>query len=296
MKVFFSLHLFLVINLFGQNYNPYDFFPSSVGNVWDYSNNHRVTILRDSISIDNSRFLWVPNYDAPYYKIDTSFNVYLDPIGGVVGPGLNWLYFKLDSDSGDYWIVKTRIYTNGTDTVYVYKLAEVREIYQGIFYDHVTTFKKIIFYQEQQDSVVNLLSWPEFSITLGNGLGEVVYFREEGGPLVMLLGCIINGDTIGVIMSSDSEKNLLHSFSLYQNYPNPFNSTTIIQYRTKEYEKVILKIFSPLGEELKTLIDEFQPAGTYQTRFVADELPGGVYIYRLTIGNQTLSKKMLLIK
>ncbi len=277
-----------------QTIDPYKFFPSSVGNVWEYSNGQKTGILRDSIGQDSAKYLWVPNYTPPLYKVDTLFNVFWDPVGGIFGPGANWLYFKLNSDSSNYWIVDIH---HIVDTFYVYKLAKVMSIYEGYFYDRFTTFKEITFYQDQSDSVINEFSWPDFTITLAYGIGEVLYVDEEGsGPPVSLLGCIIDGDTIGVITSAEDKQNIVNLFELFQNYPNPFNPTTTIKFSISEPQKVKLTVYSLLGEEIKVLIDEYKSTGTYSIVFSANDLPSGVYIYTIVAGNKTSSKKLILLK
>ena len=83
---------------------------------------------------------------------------------------------------------------------------------------------------------------------------------------------------------------------LYDNYPNPFNPSTIIKYSLKDEGRVTVKIFNTLGEEIRTLVDEIKPSGNYNLEFNANNLPSGVYIYRLQSGEFVSSKKMLLIK
>jgi len=59
---------------------------------------------------------------------------------------------------------------------------------------------------------------------------------------------------------------------------------------------VSLKIYDVLGKEVTTLVNErFQP-GTYQVSFDGSGLPSGVYFYRLTAGEFTAVKKMVLIR
>lgn len=83
---------------------------------------------------------------------------------------------------------------------------------------------------------------------------------------------------------------------LFDNYPNPFNPSTIIKYLLKNDGRVTVKIFNSLGEELRTLVDEIKSAGNYEVAFRANNLPSGVYIYRMQSGGFVSSKKMLLIK
>ena len=83
---------------------------------------------------------------------------------------------------------------------------------------------------------------------------------------------------------------------LLTNYPNPFNPSTRISYSLQKEGKVSIKIYNTLGQEVKTLVDEIKPAGSYEAVFNAAELPSGIYIYRMQSGEYVASKKMLLIK
>ena len=85
-------------------------------------------------------------------------------------------------------------------------------------------------------------------------------------------------------------------FSLGQNYPNPFNPTTNFEYRIANVEFVSLKIYDVLGREVATLVNEQKPAGEYNVTWDATALPSGVYIYKLSAGNFTEQKKLLLLK
>lgn len=95
--------------------------------------------------------------------------------------------------------------------------------------------------------------------------------------------------------SIDSEsKNI--DFRLNQNYPNPFNPSTTITYSISEQANVSLKIFDVLGEEVKVLLNERKPKGSYQIEFDASTLPSGIYFYRLQSGDYLETKKLVLIK
>ncbi len=86
-------------------------------------------------------------------------------------------------------------------------------------------------------------------------------------------------------------------FYLSQNYPNPFNPSTTIQFGLNKQTEVSLKIYDILGREIASLINsEVKSAGTYEVTFNASVLASGTYIYKLTANNQTISKKMNLIK
>ena len=104
------------------------------------------------------------------------------------------------------------------------------------------------------------------------------------------------------IISNIEESNLLPTeFILYQNYPNPFNPSTSIKYSIPHKEKetyVSLKIYDLLGNEIATLVNEYQKPGTYNYQFSVNnfKLSSGVYFYRLQTNNFVQTKKMVIIK
>ena len=86
-------------------------------------------------------------------------------------------------------------------------------------------------------------------------------------------------------------------FQLYQNYPNPFNPSTSIKYAIDSRQFVTLKIFNSLGEELETLINEYQGAGVYSKLYVVNsKLSSGVYFYSLSTNDFSITKSMVLLK
>ena len=85
-------------------------------------------------------------------------------------------------------------------------------------------------------------------------------------------------------------------FYLYQNYPNPFNPTTKISYQIPEPSFVTLKVYDMLGNEIKTLVNEEKPAGSYRVEFNGRELPSGIYVYKIQAGFFSQTKKMILLK
>ncbi|MEW6701134.1 MAG: T9SS type A sorting domain-containing protein [Bacteroidota bacterium] len=91
------------------------------------------------------------------------------------------------------------------------------------------------------------------------------------------------------------------SFSLAQNYPNPFNPSTNISYRLQGTSYTTLRVYDMLGREVATLVNEEQPAGTYQivwngTDNFGNKVTSGVYIYRLQAGSFSQTKKLVLMK
>jgi pectate lyase len=87
-----------------------------------------------------------------------------------------------------------------------------------------------------------------------------------------------------------------YRFRLSQNYPNPFNPSTDIVFTMQYSGNIILKVFNVLGNEVAVLVNERRMAGEYHEAFNATGLPSGVYFYKLTAGNFSETKKMLLLK
>ena len=98
----------------------------------------------------------------------------------------------------------------------------------------------------------------------------------------------------------------IEDFKLYQNFPNPFNPSTKIKYTISKTGFVNLKVFNILGQEISTLVNGEQSAGTYEVEFSFNsgsiydgnlvKIANGIYLYRLTAGNFSSTKKMILLK
>jgi hypothetical protein len=86
------------------------------------------------------------------------------------------------------------------------------------------------------------------------------------------------------------------TIQLQQNYPNPFNPNTTIKYQLGNDGFVNLKVFNSLGEQVAEPVNQFQKGGSHQLIFEAKDLPSGIYVYQLSSGNYTESKKMILLR
>ncbi len=86
------------------------------------------------------------------------------------------------------------------------------------------------------------------------------------------------------------------SFELFQNYPNPFNPTTNIKFKVPSSNVVSLRVYDLLGREVATLLNEVKAPGTYEVKLDGTGIASGVYLYRLTAGNQSVVRKMILMK
>jgi hypothetical protein len=293
----FAAFLFLILsqNLFAQEPDPESFFPHAVGNVWEYDTPtgiQKFEILSDSIDPNHNIFIYLNRY--PSYKIDTNNNVYrLSSLSQNM-----WLDYKLAADSADYWLV---------DSI-TYWFARVSNVYSIAFGGKERIIKEIE-YGISLGSVFDPNYFWVYTIeTLAEGIGLVYKWNEEDpqGPQKVLLGCVIDGDTLGVLTSIEDNFKLPDVFLLSQNYPNPFNPTTTIKYSIPSYKNpfqggargglVTLKIYDILGNEVAVLVNEEKSPGEYEVIFNASNLSSGVYYYKLTAGDFTNVKKLMLLK
>jgi hypothetical protein len=94
----------------------------------------------------------------------------------------------------------------------------------------------------------------------------------------------------------ENEGGMPTAYNLGQNYPNPFNPSTRIDYSVAISGNVNISVYSITGEKVTTLVNEYLPAGRYTVDFVADNITSGVYLYKITSGNFSLAKKMIVMK
>lgn len=85
-------------------------------------------------------------------------------------------------------------------------------------------------------------------------------------------------------------------YDLHQNYPNPFNPSTTIEFSLPEAGFATLAVYDILGRQIATLVSGELSAGKHTYHWDSGEWASGVYLYRLSAGNTTLTRKMQIIK
>ncbi|OQX83551.1 hypothetical protein B6D60_10325, partial [candidate division KSB1 bacterium 4484_87] len=99
----------------------------------------------------------------------------------------------------------------------------------------------------------------------------------------------------------EADGSIPKKFSLSQNYPNPFNMETDIQYELPEAIQVNLTIYNAMGQKVKTLVSQKQEAGKYVAHWngrdaAGNDLPSGIYVYKLRTAKFFDAKKLILVK
>ncbi|MBI5663026.1 MAG: T9SS type A sorting domain-containing protein [Ignavibacterium album] len=135
---------------------------------------------------------------------------------------------------------------------------------------------------------------------------EDMYQCSGTGNFDITANAILQGvmDYMNIPTSVDYKNEFVSkNFMLEQNYPNPFNPTTKIRFTIpaltpslSQRERVILKVYDILGNEVATLVNEEKEPGYYEVEFNAEQLSSGIYFYRLQVGNYTQTKKMILLR
>jgi len=108
--------------------------------------------------------------------------------------------------------------------------------------------------------------------------------------------------TVDLTTITAVEDEVIYEFALEQNYPNPFNPSTTIKFTIfqdvrREMQDVKLIVFDMLGRTVEVLVDGVMNAGYHEVVFNASNLTSGMYLNRISIGNEFNSvRKMKLVK
>jgi hypothetical protein len=120
--------------------------------------------------------------------------------------------------------------------------------------------------------------------------------KPDGSPSWVKLTPVTRGATNGIATAVNEEQTLVSSFALNQNYPNPFNPTTIVSYELPVASSVRLVVFDLLGREVATLVNGLEQPGLHSVQFNAAHLSSGVYLYRLSAGTFSATRKLMLVR
>jgi hypothetical protein len=103
-------------------------------------------------------------------------------------------------------------------------------------------------------------------------------------------------DVTGPMGISGISSSVPDKFKLYQNYPNPFNPYTTIEFDIIKRGNVRIVLYDILGKEVKTIVNEVVEPGKYRVTYSAENLASGLYFYKMTSGDFTDVKRMVIMK
>ena len=98
------------------------------------------------------------------------------------------------------------------------------------------------------------------------------------------------------ITSSDHTGSLKRSSSVFRAYPNPFHRETTFYYVLHEPARITLKLFNLGGQEIRTIVSEYQQKGNYRVVWNAEGLSGGIYFYRFEVNDRLETGKLILLR
>ncbi|NCS87763.1 MAG: hypothetical protein CO127_08475 [Ignavibacteria bacterium CG_4_9_14_3_um_filter_36_18] len=135
-------------------------------------------------------------------------------------------------------------------------------------------------------------------IQLQDAGGKIVNVSLSSGEELTIANNLVNKL---VILSGEVTATLPIEYALEQNYPNPFNPSTSVQFLVPKEGLVTIKVYDMLGQEVATLFSGNAQGGTYTSNWNGKDNSGnfvssGTYIYRMTVGDFTQSRKMLFLK
>jgi hypothetical protein len=268
-------------------------------------------------------------FNLPEQNIGSEFDILVDVSGGIFGLPLTFIIFEgSNSPGGGQLVFQGNILVNANILSITFPLSAINDDpnmlvagFTGHIDPNVGNITSIDYLPDVGNGTIGVnpfedLPWLALSLAGGtlfggesdlvtvtfdtNNLGKSgvfsgIIFITSNDPdetVVAIPVTLLTEPVIGI----DDNSFVPEVFALEQNYPNPFNPSTKIKYAISSRQYATLKVYDVLGSEIATIVNEEKPVGNYEIEFDATGLPSGVYIYRLTAGSFTNSKKMILLR
>lgn len=278
----------------------YLIFSTNLGNTWD-----TMSVIKQN-----------PFGDFVLFNID---NIVVSGGWGLPNTG----YVRQSSDSGLTW--KTIVDDNGLSLAFsefyttslgyfVLGYGEDPTIYNTVFYNPILDMSIIessgsffgalfengeylkigsasALVKAQADSSYYLGSWNPGNIKIKRFTltsKENSWILSDSGRLFQRIDYLVHVNDIHSKLSPNEFRIV--------NFPNPFNPATKLSYRLPRSGVTRLTVYDLLGREVATLVDAHQPPGEYAVDFNGSGLSSGLYLYRLTSGEFTAQRTMMLLK
>jgi hypothetical protein len=278
--IIFVIQILIAENTFplSPTFNP-GLIPYSQGGVLEFSSE---SVERFGLSLQNSDSLVLKNYSGLPLKA-LQFKIIIGKDGGKLnfksitrGSSIPESSFLLD-----YEVHEGQLQSDGSsiDVVSVVLLGWGEKVLLpgethyiiSINYDVVDIENDSSYTNLSLNDVLGATSTPVQDANIIAGEDETIYLRKPS---------VVNNEKM----------------TLLQNYPNPFNPVTTINYTIAKENRVILKIFNSIGEEVAELVNEYKAAGEHKVNFDSGNLSSGTYFYQIKAGSYYEVKKMTLVK
>jgi hypothetical protein len=140
---------------------------------------------------------------------------------------------------------------------------------------------------DQSANITRIIIRPDFEH--GSMTGFTGNFLEVSGDMVSIEMATVLGQPVAA-------KLVPRAYALSQNYPNPFNPSTTIEFALPKAGDYSLTIYNIQGQSVTTFNGTAQEAGFFSVEWDASSVASGVYFYKLTSGEFSNVKKMMLVK
>ena len=151
---------------------------------------------------------------------------------------------------------------------------------------------------------------PSIEYGVGNSPGPIIGDDFDGDGYIDLATANVISNDISILFNlsdditsirDDLPSELPLGYSLAQSYPNPFNPEAVIEFTLPVRAEVSLDVFNILGRKVRTLMTGELSAGDHQLVWdgrnsSGKQVSSGVYLYRLTSGEYSATRKMVLVK
>jgi hypothetical protein len=209
-----------------QSSDSLKYFPCDSGDAWFYYGEDGYTTLKvDSVfSHPLGKLVYMTNGE---YLMDTTTNIVYTVFPYRPSYDTPWETYRLDEQIGDCWAYDSTSYRwNGVGLA-----TGDSEVVLGTP-THIKSFEFFYFYGDSGSPPHDPEEWESYITRYyAYGFGMVEEGLEGGGGRV-LIGAILNGDSMGTILGvNENNYSVPSKFSPSQNYPNPFNPSTTINYQ-----------------------------------------------------------------
>lgn len=275
-------------------------YSTGINSLFDYA-----TIKYNSNGIQQwvQRYNGTGNSDDMANSIDTdnSNNIYVT--GGSTGSGNNMdmVTIKYNSSGAQQWLQRFNGSSNNYDFAVTVKLDLLGNVYiTGSSYETQYSDYTTIKYNSTGSQLwMQNYNGPGNNIDNANDLfidsaaNVYVTGKSVGSNSNSDFATIKYSQTIGI---SQVSTEIPSTFSLSQNYPNPFNPVTNIEFNIPKASIVRISVYDLQGREIENLVYQNLNAGSYKVDWDASKYSSGIYYYKITAGNFTETKKMVLVK
>ena len=255
-----------------------------------------------------------PLFDIYFTDNNTGYIVgRYDPILKTMDAGITWILKPYNYPTWPYWLLSVHFPTQNVGYAMAFNSAVLKttdsgETWEVLRDDSNFNSYAVFFTDNSTGYIAGKDGWILKTIDGGYGWSyqragysdlNSIYFTSSttGYAISSSAGIYKTVDAGGPTSIEEKEiENYPLTFSLSQNHPNPFNSSTKIKFDLPKQESVKIEIFNLLGQKIEILVNQYMSVGSHEIEFVANNLPSGVYLYRIDAGGFHQVKKMILLQ